>query len=109
MDGHCSIWEGCVSTSVWGMAKTKKPTQKKTSAKKKTASTKAKSASKKKHPSAAVKKSETVKAVKTAVEAVVPAVEKDVQEVLETVIVYANDLKSTSLRQRVLAWFKKSK
>lgn len=90
------------------MAQTKKTSKKKTSSKK-TSTAKAKTSSKKKHPASAASKSETVEAVKTAVESVVPALEKDVQDVLDTVIVYANDLKSKSLRQRVLAWFKKSK
>lgn len=90
------------------MAQTKKTTSKKTSTKK-ASSSKSKASSAKKRATNAVKKSETAKAVKTAVDSVVPAMEKDVKEVLDTVIVYANDLKSKSLRERVLAWFKKSK
>lgn len=92
------------------MAQKKKstPKQKKSPAKKK--------ATPRKSPSKAVVKSNTAEAVKDATQSVAAAVaedispaEKYVQDVLNPVIVYANDLKSKSLRQRVLAWFKTSK
>jgi hypothetical protein len=83
---------------------TNKKTNKKTSSVKKTST---KSASAKKKSVASTKKDieDAAVAVASAVAEAAPAVEK----AFESVVVYANDIKSSSVRQRVLAWFKRGR
>jgi membrane-bound lytic murein transglycosylase len=101
-------WDRVPPTSVFGMAQKKKTTTKKTT--KKTSSAKktsTKSSSAKKKSVKATKKDvdAAAVAVASAVAEATPAVEK----AFESVVVYANDIKSSSVRQRVLAWFKRGR
>lgn len=92
-----------LSTSVFTMASKKKTPTK--SNKKKT-TTKKKAAPKKSRPASTSTAKASVAKAQVEVAAAVSSVEPVAKEVAGNVVVYANDVKSKSLRQRVLAWFR---